>query len=262
MTSEQTESQAPQVYTNGTLGIGGRHAKSEVSSGLELFFQKLTTKNIQSVDLFTFRIHEILEYIHFRTTNIPHELFYQATKPVLLSNYGFYHSYKYDLTLPFFCHLLPYKLAFAGFLRKESRTNDTLARYGLLYATMAYSSIEQVISRINLSEECIMRKDSVVADGNTLLMKPSCLLTDSKSTPVNDLSITAPDYPLGFDYPAIVAPLSMETYLSASFVLPAITRKSSEARRQFLPSISRISCSHHRRLLSPYTTYRKRHTIG
>lgn len=207
VTSEQTESQAPQVYTNGTLGIGGRHAKSEVSSGLELFFQKLTTKNIQSVDLFTFRIHEILEYIHFRTTNIPHELFYQATKPVLLSNYGFYHSYKYDLTLPFFCHLLPYKLAFAGFLRKESRTNDTLARYGLLYATMAYSSIEQVISRINLSEECIMRKDSVVADGNTLLMKPSCLLTDSKSTPVNDLSITAPDYPLGFDYPAIVAPI-------------------------------------------------------
>lgn len=205
--SEQMEGQTSQPHVSGPINIGGKHIRSEVSNELELFLQKLPTKNIQSVDLFTFRIHEILEYIHFRTTHIPHELFYQATKPVLLANHGFHHSYKYDLTLPFFPHLLPYKLAFAGFLRRESRTNDTLARYGLLYTTMAYSSIEQVISRVNLSGEYLTRKDAVAADSDALLMKPSCPTTDSKSTPINDLSTATLDYPLGFDYPAIVAPI-------------------------------------------------------
>ncbi|EFO61929.1 Hypothetical protein GLP15_498 [Giardia lamblia P15] len=205
--SGHMERQASHPHVNGAMSIGGKHIRSEVSSELEIFLQKLPTKNIQSVDLFTFRIHEILEYIHFRTTHIPHELFYQATKPVLLANYGFHHSYKYDLTLPFFPHLLPYKLAFAGFLRRESRTNDTLARYGLLYTTMAYSSIEQVISRVNLSGECLIRKDTVVADSKALLMKPSCLLTDPKSTPTNCLSTATLEYPLGFDYPTIVAPI-------------------------------------------------------
>lgn len=204
---EQSERQNSQLHVSGAWGAGGRHSRSEVSNELESFLQKLSAKNIQSVDLFTFRIHEILEYIHFRTTNIPHELFYQATKPVLLSNYGFYHSYKYDLTFPFFCHLLPYKLAFAGFLRKESRTNDTLARHGLLYTTMTYSTIEQVISRVNLSDDCMIRKDSVIVDSNTLLMKPSCLVADQRSTPINEPSAAPPDYPLGFDYPAIVAPI-------------------------------------------------------
>lgn len=128
----------------------GDAARPRPGDEFSTFLAKLG-KASDTMTLETLRLHEVLEFVHYRSVALPTELFANLTRPVLLEPAEDGVAYA-PATLPFYPFLLPYKLAFAAYIRKAARTSELYARQGAFYNEQCLRSLA-LLSRRRPADE-------------------------------------------------------------------------------------------------------------